>query len=77
MSEAFANAKGIAESWVAEHGDGFPPIIINVTDGESTDGDPEEIAEEIKSIETTDGKRSCSTSTSPHQRQTQLNMLFY
>src|SRR5216683_833400 len=40
MSSAFKMAAEIVQRWVAEHPKGFPPIVINITDGESTDGDP-------------------------------------
>lgn len=56
MKRAFNIAKEWAQSWVAEHASSFPPVIINISDGGSTDGDPNELAEEIKNIETDDGK---------------------
>src|SRR5206468_4256076 len=40
MSSAFKMAAEIVQRWVAEHAKGFPPIVINITDGESTDGGP-------------------------------------
>jgi hypothetical protein len=55
MRKAFQQAKNIIESWILDHPEGFPPILINVTDGEANDGDPEEIAEDIKQIQTDDG----------------------
>jgi hypothetical protein len=50
MCEALRVAKGIVEDWIKEHPKSFPPIVINVTDGEATDGDPEPIADEIKKL---------------------------
>jgi len=35
--------------------DSFPPTILHITDGESTDGDPEEIAKQLRQISTSDG----------------------
>jgi hypothetical protein len=32
------------------HRDSFPPIVLNVTDGESTDGDPEADAAALRSL---------------------------
>jgi hypothetical protein len=55
MREAFLQAKEIIEPWISDHSEGFPPIVINVTDGEANDGDPEEIAEDIKQLKTNDG----------------------
>src|SRR5262245_61485471 len=50
MCQALRQAESILGTWVAEHPLGFPPIVINITDGESTDGDPTEIAERIKGL---------------------------
>lgn len=55
MCKALARAKDILIAWIAEHPDSFPPIVINITDGESTDGDPTEFAEDLTSLATTDG----------------------
>lgn len=33
----------------------FPPTVIHITDGESTDGDPTNTAENIKKLATNDG----------------------
>lgn len=40
MKEAFTKANQIISTWLNEHPDCFPPVVINITDGESTDGDP-------------------------------------
>jgi hypothetical protein len=45
----------IAGGWCASHADSFPPVVINLTDGESTDGDPEWAARELQSLTTQDG----------------------
>jgi hypothetical protein len=55
MVEALSLAKGITEKWVTAHPDNFPPIIINITDGESTDGDPSEVSNQMQNICTSDG----------------------
>lgn len=55
MLEAFTQVKKILEPWISQHPESFPPIVINITDGESTDGDPREIANEIKKLQTSDG----------------------
>ena len=55
MCQALTYAKTILASWVASHPDGYPPLVINITDGESTDGDPMAAAEAIKALQTTDG----------------------
>ncbi len=55
MCGAFSKAESILSGWVASHRDSFPPVVINVTDGESTDGDPMLAAESLKKLATNDG----------------------
>jgi hypothetical protein len=55
MCDALARAEHILADWIAQHPSSFPPIVINVTDGESTDGDPTAPAERIQSLATDDG----------------------
>ena len=55
MSTAFKTAADIVQRWVAEHPKGFAPIVINITDGESTDGDPIPDAKALGSMGTEDG----------------------
>ena len=43
------------EEWVSNHSESFPPIVINITDGMATDGDPENFALRIMDLATTDG----------------------
>ena len=56
MCAAMSRAFDIASSWVLAHPNSFPPIVINITDGESTDGEPSTDAERLKSLLTTDGE---------------------
>ena len=55
MSGAFKMAADMVQRWVAEHPKGFAPIVINITDGESTDGDPIPDAKTLCSLGTEDG----------------------
>ncbi len=55
MSEALKTAERIVKGWIAEHPDCFPPIVINITDGESTDGSPQKAAEALRALKSTDG----------------------
>ncbi len=60
MLEAFRTARDLMHSWasIPAHAESFPPILFNITDGEMTDGSPEElrsVAEEIRAVGTTDG----------------------
>ncbi len=56
MRAALSCAEGILTAWISQHADGFPPIVINITDGESTDGDPTQAAGAVTSLATTDGQ---------------------
>ncbi|GIK37977.1 MAG: hypothetical protein BroJett011_18100 [Chloroflexota bacterium] len=55
MTQAFTQAQAVLRNWVAQHPSSFPPIVINITDGESTDGDPSGTAETLKTLTTDDG----------------------
>lgn len=55
MCDAFRMSANELVNWCDNHPQSFPPILINITDGEPTDGDPEELAEAIKQISTEDG----------------------
>jgi hypothetical protein len=55
MVQALTRAESLVSNWVDQHPTGFPPVVLHLTDGESTDGDPTEIATKIRSQLTTDG----------------------
>ncbi|MEM3486403.1 MAG: hypothetical protein QXI12_12375 [Candidatus Methanomethyliaceae archaeon] len=55
MCAALNLAKEIVQDWIAEHPSCFPPIVINITDGEATDGNPIGPANEIRGLTTSDG----------------------
>lgn len=55
MSEALGRAKVLAEQWIADHPDSFPPIVLNISDGESTDGNPEAAAAALQAVTVPDG----------------------
>ena len=55
MCEALKLAHTTLQKWVTEHPYSFPPIVINITDGESTDGDPVADASALRALETQDG----------------------
>ena len=56
MCKALKLAHETLKPWIDAHQYSFPPIVINITDGESTDGDPSADAEAIRNLETQDGK---------------------
>ena len=41
--------------WIGQHPNSFPPIVIIICDGWSTDGNPQEESQRIKSLQTNDG----------------------
>ncbi|MFI9462630.1 vWA domain-containing protein [Streptomyces xiamenensis] len=55
MTRALGYADSLVSRWVDEHPGGFPPIVLNLTDGESTDGDPTSAAIALASHATADG----------------------
>jgi hypothetical protein len=55
MCEALALTKQILDSWLLEHPNGFPPTVLHLTDGESSDGDPDHIGRQLMSLRTDDG----------------------
>jgi hypothetical protein len=55
MCAALGRAQNILSTWMAQHHNSFPPIVVNITDGESTDGDPSDAANAIKNLQSSDG----------------------
>jgi uncharacterized protein YegL len=55
MCEALRLAHSTLQTWVTEHPYSYPPIVINITDGESTDGDPATDAASLRALSTQDG----------------------
>ena len=55
MCHALCFAHRLLLKWVSDHHECFPPIVMHVTDGEATDGDPVRHAEAIRSLATDDG----------------------
>lgn len=56
MRDAMTRAAEELVAWCDAHPDSYPPTVLHVTDGESTDGDPEEIASHLTQIRTNDGE---------------------
>lgn len=55
MCQALDRARQMMSDWVGQHPDSYPPIVINITDGEATDGDPRPNAEALRQLATSDG----------------------
>ncbi len=56
MCQAMSRAQSILGRWVTEQPTSFPPIVINITDGQATDGDPASAANALKDLKTEDGQ---------------------
>lgn len=60
MYEALATARDLVSEWALrpENAESFPPIVFNITDGEATDCDDDDlraVCNQIKSLRTADG----------------------
>jgi len=56
MCSALYRVYEIVEKWIDEHPASFPPVVIQIANGENDeDGNPIEYAESIKNLETEDG----------------------
>jgi hypothetical protein len=56
MCQALTQVRHVLARWLAEHPRGFPPTVLHLTDGESGDGDPTPLGDEIMSLSTDDGR---------------------
>ena len=56
MNSALRTATRILDRWTQEHKNSFPPIVFNITDGESTDGNPIDSGSKLTEISTSDGQ---------------------
>ena len=43
------------EKWIGQHPDSYPPIVIIICDGWATDGEPQQEAQRIRGLRTSDG----------------------
>ena len=55
MCQALCVAQEVIGGFVQAHPCCFPPVVINITDGEATDGDPEPFAAALCNLASTDG----------------------
>ena len=49
-------AHKLVSDWAAMHPGSYPPIVLNITDGAATDGDPVPAALSMQQVATTDGQ---------------------
>jgi hypothetical protein len=55
MRQALEHTHGLIDGFLALHPDCFPPVVLNLTDGESTDGDPSPAAAALRELSSSDG----------------------
>ena len=55
MCAALDVAHRALDSWVAQHPTSYPPIVINVSDGAASDGNPEAHSQKVMDLSTNDG----------------------
>jgi uncharacterized protein YegL len=55
MTAALSKAEALIGAWVQEHPSSYPPTVLNITDGQPTDGDPRTVASRIRHWATDDG----------------------
>lgn len=56
MCQALDLAAQTVRTWIDDHPDSFPPVVLNVTDGEATDGEPLRYAQQLREFATDDGE---------------------
>jgi hypothetical protein len=56
MRAALTKAAKIVAEWCDANPRSYPPTILHVTDGESTDGVPEDVADTLRQLQTDDGQ---------------------
>jgi hypothetical protein len=55
MRVALASAGDVLEKWIPEHGSAPPPQVVNITSGDTGDGDLLEESDRIKGLSTSNG----------------------
>ena len=58
MCAALKKARTLAQQWASSHPDNYPPIVVNITDGVATDGQPSDVqaaADALTQVTTADG----------------------
>jgi hypothetical protein len=55
MSNALTKAQSVVSRWLGDHPACFPPVVLNLTDGEANDGDPTIPAGTLQELASADG----------------------
>jgi hypothetical protein len=54
-AEAFRKATSLVDSWIADHQDSFPPVVLNISDGGWTGEDPMKVVRALQERTTSRG----------------------
>ncbi|AGC44639.1 hypothetical protein MYSTI_03327 [Myxococcus stipitatus DSM 14675] len=55
MCQVLGRATEWVREWMRQHPESFPPIVVNISDGQPTDGDPTAAAAALRSVRGEDG----------------------
>ncbi len=55
MCQALTQAQTVVQEFLSRYKKCFPPIVINITDGEATDGNPKPAAQALRELKSKDG----------------------
>ncbi len=55
MCQALTLATRVTQEFVTQSPEGFPPLVVNITDGRASDADPRPAAAALRDLGTTDG----------------------
>ncbi|MBI2857196.1 MAG: VWA domain-containing protein [Chloroflexi bacterium] len=55
MCAALREAHGLLSQWLSSHPNCFPPVVLHITDGEATDGDPRDAGHALTELRSSDG----------------------
>ena len=56
MCQALSYAQALISAWITAHPYSFPPIVLNLSDGEANDGDPLSTSQQLRYMRTDDGE---------------------
>ena len=56
MCQALTLARQVLEEFITRAPESFPPIVVNITDGQASDADPRPAAAAVRALATTDGE---------------------
>ncbi len=55
MCEALHYSYGLLSNWLRTNNSAFPPVVVHITDGEATDGDPAPLMASLTDLKTANG----------------------